>query len=299
MAEHPETRCPICEHPSSGEATCPVCGWQLFGELQLIPESEAQDHARRLAQAQRQWQDALARFQNGHFGSDESALPALRTYLEQLGFHPGPAFESYARPLHPSPFGGSAFLGIQVQGLPPGQEALITLNHQPVGTTHEGYLPLRGLRPGRFRLQAITPTHTAAQDIEIREGAVLRVELTLQPGQGRLRVLPLVSGLTVQIGKQTVPAPCEVEVEAGAHTVVLRREGWTLPYPVTVRSEEVVELEVARMDKSAPAWVGKGHRGGVRSVVFSPDGRWVASGGEDRTVQIGRASCRERVSNCV
>jgi len=227
----------------------------------LLPESQAQAHAQRLAQAQRLWQEALARFQNGHFGSDESALHAFRTHLEQLGFRPGPPSPSGPAPTT-LPFGGSAFLGIQVHNLPPGQEALITLNHQPVGTTHEGYLPLRGLRPGRFRLQAITPTHTAAQDIEIREGTVLRVELTLQPGQGRLRVLPLVSGLTVQIGKQTLPAPCEVELEAGMHTVVLQREGWTLPYPVTVRSEEVVELEVARMDKPAPPGWARAIRAG-------------------------------------
>jgi len=30
MAKHPETRCPICQHPSAGDPACPVCGWQLF-----------------------------------------------------------------------------------------------------------------------------------------------------------------------------------------------------------------------------------------------------------------------------
>jgi hypothetical protein len=125
------------------------------------------------AQVQRVWQDVLARFQNGLFGTDETALPTLRTHLQQLGFHPGPAVDAYASPLHPSPSGGTAFLAIQIPNLPTGQEASITLNYLPVGTTHKGYLALRSLRAGRFRLQAATPTHTASSTVELSEGQVL------------------------------------------------------------------------------------------------------------------------------
>jgi len=287
MAKHPETRCPICQHPSAGDPACPVCGWQLFSDdYLLLPDAEAQAQSRRLDQARRQWQQALARFQQGEFGADETALPTLRTHLEQLGFQPGSAFEAYARSHHPSPFGGTAFLAVQVQNLPTGQEAHLTLNGFPLGATQEGYLALRGLRAGRFRLEATTPTHTAATTLELREGQVLRVELPLRPARTRLRILSHIGGLTVRLGDRTCPAPCELEVETGVHTVVLERKGWSLPYRVETRRGEEMELEVIRLDPPAPAWVGEGHTGGVLSVVFSPDGRWVASGSDDGTVRV-------------
>jgi len=287
MAKHPETRCPICQHPSAGEPACPVCGWQLFSdEYVLLSEAEAQAQGRRLDQARHQWQEALARFQKGEFGTDATALSVLRTHLERLGFRPGSAFEAYARSHHPSPFGGTAFLAIQVQNLPIGQEAHLTLNGFPVGTTQEGYLALRGLRTGRFRLEAATPTHAAATDIELGEGQVLRVELPLRPARGRLRILAHVGGLTVRLGDQAHPAPCELEVETGLHTVVLEGKGWRAPYGVEVRRGEGVELEVLRLEPPVCAWVGKGHKGPVNSVAFSPDGRWVASGDEDGTVRL-------------
>jgi WD40 repeat protein len=75
-------------------------------------------------------------------------------------------------------------------------------------------------------------------------------------------------------------------VETGVHTVVLERKGWSLPYRVEARRGEEVELEVIRLDLPTLAWVGEGHTGWVRSVAFSPDGRWVASGSGDRTVRV-------------
>jgi len=70
----------------SAERACPVCGWQLFSdELWILSESEAEDHARRLEQAQRLWQEAVARFQRGEFGTGASAIPTFRAYLERIG----------------------------------------------------------------------------------------------------------------------------------------------------------------------------------------------------------------------
>ena len=277
--------CPICGWAGRRERVCPVCGWKLFSEeYLLLTETEAQAEAERLTQAQKQWQDAIARFQKGEFGSNESAFTSLRIHLEQLGFQPGPAFEAYARRYHPSPFSGTAFLGVQVHGLPAGQEAEITLNGYPVGTTQEGYLALRGLRAGHYRLEASTPTHFAATEVEISEGAVLRQELTLKCGKGRLRILSLIGGVTVEIGKQSIPAPCEIEVEAGVHTVILKRKEQTFPYSVTVRRREIVELNIARLDPFVPLWVR--HTSPVRGVAFSPDGKKVASGSEDNAVRL-------------
>jgi hypothetical protein len=221
MPKQEKTTCPVCEHPSTGESICPVCGWELFAkEILLLNKSQVQTYEARLHHAHQQWQEALARFQKG-----EMDIPNLRSHLQSLGFQTGLAFEEYVRQRLPGPFGGNAFLGIEVQGLPTGQEAEITINGYPVGTTSEGYLALRGLRVGRLRLEAFTPTHWATREIQVSEGAVLRVELLLQLGKGRLRVLSLIGGLTVKIGEQSVPAPCEMEVEAGSHTVVLERRG--------------------------------------------------------------------------
>jgi WD40 repeat protein len=95
-----------------------------------------------------------------------------------------------------------------------------------------------------------------------------------------------VGGLTVRLGDQAHPAPCELEVETGVHTVVLEGKGWRVPYGVEVRRGEGVELEVLRLEPPVCAWVGKGHKGSVNSVAFSPDGRWVVSGSRDSTVRM-------------
>jgi hypothetical protein len=291
--EHPKkVACPICGWESKGELVCSVCGWQLFSEeYLLLTETEAQAEAERLTQAQKQWQDAIARFQKGEFGSNESAFTSLRIHLEQLGFQPGPAFEAYARRYHPSPFSGTAFLGVQVHGLPAGQEAEITLNGYPVGTTQEGYLALRGLRAGHYRLEASTPTHFAATEVEISEGAVLRQELTLKCGKGRLRILSLVGGVTVEIGKQSIPAPCEIEVEAGVHTVIFKRKGLNLPYRVELSKGEMAELKVMQLDPPTLAWVRERLiTGSVRSMAFSPDEQLVVSGDYDGKVRLWEVS---------
>ena len=293
MAQPAETRCPICQHSSAGEPACPVCGWQLFtADLLLLSESEVEDHAQRLAQAQRQWQDALARFRQGAFGTDESGL---RAHLQRLGFRLGPAFEAFVRQHHPSPFGGQAFLGVQVLNLPPGQEAHIILDGHSVGVTCGGYLLLADLSPGSHTLEARTEGEKATLTVELQPGEVRRVELALRPVYGSLRLRGWIRGLQAELEGRPISGPGSVSgLRPGRYTLRFRWEGHSWSVPVEVPAGAEVELLVPAHLAEALGMLERWREertwsvagGPVTALAFEPGGHCLAMATGDGVIHV-------------
>ncbi len=93
-------------------------------------------------------------------------------------------------------------------------------------------------------------------------------------------------------------------VATGGPAAVLKGHARKL-YSVAFRSDGA-RLVTASADGTVRQWDGRTgaaaeppyerHGGGVRAAVYSPDGRWVASGGTDRTVRVWRATGGQEVA---
>ncbi len=86
-------------------------------------------------------------------------------------------------------------------------------------------------------------------------------------------------------------AVCRLEVPA-VQSVAFSPDGQRL----VVGRKDIVEVwDLFRREAGQPL---RGHTGSVYCVAWSPDGRWLASGGRDRTVKVWEAACGKAVFTC-
>jgi hypothetical protein len=252
MEERPMAQtgtCPICEWPVREHRRCPCCGWELKSdELILGDPGLPKRFQRTLNETRKRWQEAAEAYRAGRMGFGEEAIERLRQRLREQGFRLGSAFPDWARAHAPGPFGGTAFLGIQTS-----EDAEILIDGIRVGETRNGYLALRDLRAGTFRVEARSRYGRGAAQVTLHEGEAAQIRISLKPGSGYLRILseigPVQFRLTTEkrYGKEIwETAPARVAIPAGVRWIRIRRDekdpGWL--GRVEVLPEATTDVEI-------------------------------------------------------
>jgi hypothetical protein len=252
MEERPMAQtgtCPICEWPVREHRRCPCCGWELKSdELILGDPGLLKRFQRTLNETRKRWQEAAEAYRAGRMGFGEEAIERLRQRLQEQGFRLGSAFPDWARAHAPGPFGGTAFLGIQTS-----EDAEILIDGIRVGETRNGYLALRDLRAGTFRVEARSRYGRGAARVTLHEGEAAQIRISLEPGSGYLRILseigPVQFRLTTEkrYGEEIwETAPARVAIPAGVRWIRIRRDekdpGWL--GRVEVLPEATTDVEI-------------------------------------------------------
>ncbi len=121
--------------------------------------------------------------------------------------------------------------------------------------------------------------------IQLQESKSLNITLKPKPPKNiPLIIRSNVNNDTIIInGKKYGSTPFKKVLPHGLYTVRVEKEGF-IPYEQQIDLQKAKTLSVIL--QSPLLYTFTGHRGGVRSISFSPDGRRLASGSSDKTIKI-------------
>ncbi len=164
-------------------------------------------------------------------------------------------------------------------------DSTVFINGQNSGTT--------GTKPLQLTLALDSYTVRIEKDgfisyetkIQLQESKKLTISLKPKPPETiALKIRSNVNNAILYInGKKYGYTPFHKEFPHGLYTVRVEKEGF-IPYEQQIDLQNAKTLTVKL--QSPLLYTLRGHRDGVRSVSFSPDGRKIASGSSDKTIKI-------------
>lgn len=125
--------------------------------------------------------------------------------------------------------------------------ATLRLDGKPVAGM--GSFALEGLAPGPHRLEARTREHIARREVFLEPGQVLRVQLELQPGTGRVLLLSRPLGAQVFANRLLIGETPQksLELPTGLQTLTFRKLGYldtSLAVPVEMDSTRRLHVQL-------------------------------------------------------
>jgi hypothetical protein len=247
------------------EVKCPVCAWQWDGKRQTCPHCDF----------------PIADFKDLLAGKRIVWVEKLKQQFDDLVAKHRKVYEARkAERL----WEGDAFLGVATN-----EDAEISVDGKVVGKTKERYLSLSNLVSGKHLVEARTPYSYGRAEVELAPKDAKRVEITLEPLKGDLRVLSEVGEVEVEVeGKRYRPPVVIRGLSAGWKEVAVYQGKGKFLTDVEVLPGKVVDWTVTKeaVPEISLVWVGEHNGYSVWSVSFSPDGCFLASGSEDGTVRL-------------